>query len=487
MQYINVFWFKRDLRLVDNEALMAAANAKLPLLMIYILEPSLMADEHYSFRHYRFILESIKDLNITLLNFNTQIKLVSNEVIDFFEELKKEYIIKNVYSTEETGLNITFKRDIEFKKYCDSNHILWHEHRNGGVLRGLRNRDTWRDSWYTYMGKTISHIDFSKVNFLNLDSFKFSMVNVFENCDPEVNHKMQIGGRSQGLDWMESFFNERIAYYSEYISKPEMSRFGCSRLSTYIAWGCISIREIYQRCVEEKKNTIYKRQTNAFMSRLRWQAHFIQKFEMEARIEFEAFNKGYLNFPQPTNEVFIAAWKAGKTGYPLVDASIRAVVKTGYLNFRMRSMTVSFLVHHLFQHFSVGSAWLAQQFLDFEPGIHYGQFQMQAGFTATNTIRIYNPTKNALDHDDEAVFIKKYVPELRHLPNDLAIQPWLLTTMEEELYDFKLGETYPSRIVNIEETRKLALEKLYAQRKTSLTKSEKDRILRVHTLKNRFP
>lgn len=145
-------------------------------------------------------------------------------------------------------------------------------------------------------------------------------------------------------------------------------------------------------------------------------------------------------------------------------------------------MITSFLTHHLFQHFSTGGAWLAQQFLDFEPGIHYPQMQMQAGFTGTNTIRIYNPTKNALDHDPEAVFIKKWVPELANLPVELAIEPWKITAMEANLYDFDYGSDYPERIVDIQETRTIALQKLYGKRKDPLTQKEKQRILEKHTL-----
>ena len=484
---INVFWFKRDLRLFDNEALSSAVNSELPILLIYVLEPSLVKNNHYSYRHWKFVEESLSDLNAELSVYDIKICVFNSEVKSAFDEIQDYYQIHTVYSTEETGLDITYQRDISFKKYCKANKIKWIEFQNGGVIRGLVNRDTWRKAWYNYMSQNIEILDFKGVEFIETIYFKNKNLDFVRVDNPKDLSKIQTGGRTEGLKWMDSFFDERLAMYSAYISKPELARYGCSRLSPYIAWGCLSIREIYQRCIVKKQVSVYKKQLNAFMSRLRWQAHFIQKFEMESRIEFEAFNKGYLNFKQPLNLEYISAWECGKTGYPLVDASIRAVKETGYLNFRMRSMIVSFLVHHLFQHFSNGSEWLARQFLDFEPGIHYGQFQMQSGFTATNTIRIYNPTKNALDHDPEAIFIRKYVPELKQLPVQFAIQPWLMTSMEQILYNFELGKDYPNRIVDISETRKLALEKLYAKRKDDLTKSEKQRILRKHTLKRRFP
>jgi deoxyribodipyrimidine photo-lyase len=264
-----------------------------------------------------------------------------------------------------------------------------------------------------------------------------------------------------------------------------MSRFGCSRLSPYISWGNLSIRQLYQRAKKEKETSTHKKSLRAFNSRLRWQSHFIQKFEQEPRMEFEAINKGYLNLAQPVNEEFVNAWKNGTTGYPLVDASMRAVKQTGYINFRMRCLVTSFLCHHLFQHFRTGSEFLAAQFLDWEPGIHYGQFQMQAGLTGTNTLRIYNPTKGAHDHDPDAIFIKHYVEELKDLPARYAIEPWLLDEELNEFTSFNYGVDYPKRIVDITETRKEAMQKIYVMRKNPLTQSEKKRILDMHSMKRK--
>ena len=483
MKIINIFWFKRDLRLYDNDAFNKACSTKEPLLLLYIFEPSLFKDPHYSERHWRFISESLEDLNAELASFNTKIHIVNSEVLTFFTELTKVYNILNVFSTNESGLDITYQRDKRFLKFCESHDIIWNEYQNGGVIRGKKNRTGWSNAWYRYMSKPITRTHLERVNFYTSTADIFSQFKYENKSKPDIN--FQKGGRSEGKKWENSFFNDRIQYYSEAISKPLLSRMGCSRLSPYFAWGCLSIREVYQRSQILKASNAFKKNFTAFNSRLRWQAHFIQKFEMEPRIEFEPFNKGYLNFEYPINENYVEKWKSGNTGYPLIDACMRALKITGYVNFRMRSMCVSFLVHHLFQYYAEGSAYLASLFLDFEPGIHYAQFQMQAGLTATNTVRVYNPTKNATDHDPEALFIKKFVPELSNLPAQLAIEPWNITTEEEEQFQFNYGVNYPLRIVNIQHTRKEALSKLYRHRKSELVQKERSRILEVHTIKRK--
>jgi deoxyribodipyrimidine photolyase len=122
----------------------------------------------------------------------------------------------------------------------------------------------------------------------------------------------------------------------------------------------------------------------------------------------------------------LGAWQAGRTGYPLVDACLRSLVATGWLTFRMRALVVSFASYSLWLHWRPTGLFLARHFLDFEPGIHWSQLQMQSGTTGINTLRIYNPTKQALEQDPGGVFIRRWVPELAGVPSVFVHMPWTM-------------------------------------------------------------
>ncbi len=478
---IAVVWFKRDLRFTDHAPLYYAQQQSLPVLLIYCFEPSIMSAHDSDIRHWRFVYQSLKEMQAKLAELKTEIYIFHNEANDVFKKLADNYTIKLIFSHQEIGNRLTYDRDRELAKFIKLNGIIWREYQHNGVIRKLNSRKEWEKRWKLTMEETPKIIDETKWNFLELNRSLYNDLKG-EELNSEIrshDKSFQSGGESYAWRYLDSFLKERYVNYSKFISKPAASRKGCSRISPYLSYGNISMRMVYQYTMQHYTKSLNKRPLSNFISRLHWHCHFMQKFEDECRMEFENVNRAYDMMPKDRNEEFISAWKQGQTGIPIVDACMRCLGATGYINFRMRAMIASFFVYNLWQDWRELHI-LARLFLDYEPGIHYPQLQMQAGVTGINTIRIYNPIKNSYEHDAEGIFIKTWLPELENIPVSFIHEPWTMSALEQELYQIRLGQDYPMPIVDVEATNRTARDIMWSFRKTESVKSEGKKVLEKH-------
>lgn len=484
---VNIVWLKRDLRLRDHEPLSAALSHNQSIALLYIVEPININDPHMDLRHWRFIYESILDLNEQLIDTNSSVLVMYGDAIDVFSQIHQSLNVENVFSHQEIGLEHTYRRDRDIRTWFAETGIAWHESSYGAVARPLNDRLQWRKHWNQRILSPQHLIDFDALNSLLVKNEQLKLFRSYQFPKQwiESDQNFQKGGEKRAWYTLKHFFEERGRAYFGNMGKPTESRQTCSRMSPYLAWGNISLKQVYQYSQTQEKREGWTRSINAFQSRLHWHCHFVQKFESESEIEFRPVNKAYSEYPylkEKESERYLIAWKTGQTGIPIIDACMKCVVSTGYLNFRMRAMVVSFLCHHLNVDWRHGVTFLGAQFLDFEPGIHYPQFQMQAGITGTNTIRIYNPIKQSIDKDPEGVFIRKWLPVLDGIPSTLIHTPWKLTALECQMYDIEIGNDYPSPIVDVEKAAAAARDRLWNYRKRSDVRKEARRVLLRHSV-----
>jgi deoxyribodipyrimidine photo-lyase len=489
---IHLVWLKRDLRVRDHAPLVDACERG-SVVLLYIYEPELLFSEEHDSSHLVFVNQALTCLDTSVRKLGGRVTYRVGEACKVISDLHQEYRIRAIYSHEETGNALTYARDLRVGAWLRSQNIPWYESTQTGVVRRLRSRDGWAARWRERMAAPVLRPP-PQISCAEVPSEQLRSLEAL-GLAPSTKVDAQPGGETEALATLRSFLTTRGVHYLGTISRPEAAAEHGSRLSPHLAYGTISMRWVYQRTRQrmlalrtvgvgaksDLDTGAWALSLRSFASRLHWHCHFMQKLEDEPRIEFENMARVCDGLREESfDDSRFQAWKEGRTGYPMIDACMRSLHATGWVNFRMRAMLMSFASYHLWLHWRKTSVYLASQFLDFEPGIHFSQAQMQSGTTGINTVRIYNPAKQARDQDPSGSFIRTWVPELASVPVVYLACPSDMPGLERLAYGFTLGKQYPEPIVDAGEAMRFAKTRIYALRKTAESRAEGARVHSKH-------
>jgi deoxyribodipyrimidine photo-lyase len=496
---VNIVWLKRDLRLDDNAAIRAATADGIPIIFLYVVEPGYWALPDASARHWHFVAQSLHDLRKALDDVGQSLVIRTGDVCKVLADIAVRFDVRAIHAHEETGNLWTYRRDDALRSFASERGISMIEHRQFAVIRGKLDRDYWHVGWQGFFKNPPSNRSVFEVSAPDIDPGLIPdrpIANLAAEC-PNPQH----GGREAGLRLLDSFLDHRGQRYHREMSSPRTAYESCSRLSPHIAYGTVSLREIIHavrtRRMDIQALPAFERPKGflsalkAYESRLHWHCHFVQKLETTPEIEIRNLHPAYDGLrPDQPGGASLVAWETGNTGFPFIDACMRALHQTGWINFRMRAMLTAFVSYQLWQHWRQPALHLARQFVDYEPGIHYPQIQMQSGTTGINTPRIYNPVKQSHDQDADGLFIRKWVPELRAVPDEFIHEPWRLSPIEQVDLGVEIGKNYPVPIVDHMAAARHARTEIWAIRKNDNFRDQAKEIVHQHgsrTFKQKRP
>ena len=492
---VGVVWYKRDLRVFDHAPLVEAARHR-QVVPLYVYEPELVRAPDCAPQHIGFLNECLTELDQALSARGSPLVMQYGEITSVLRRVLDAYGPFTLYSHEETGNALSYARDKRVAAWCEANGIAWKEFPSNGVVRRLASRDEWASIWMQRMRQPV----LAAPDFLGKPSAAPPVPNglmqpgwmAMEGSDKP---NRQRGGRKQAALLVKEFFNKHLADYRYSMSSPLSAEESCSRLSPHFAYGTLSIREVVhkiwktraevQAMPEPARPRGVLEGLKSFESRLHWHCHFIQKLESEPGIETRNVHRGFDGVREPHfDREYFERWCRGETGFPLIDACMKMLAETGWINFRMRALLVSFSSYQLWNHWREPALHLAREFLDYEPGIHYPQVQMQSGVTGINTLRIYNPVKQARDQDPDGVFVRRWLPALQPVPTEFIFEPWTMPAMLQQQTGVIIGQHYPEPVVDHLATARYARETLWGLRREDGVREEARRVFEKHGSRN---
>ena len=407
MDKISIFWFRRDLRLHDNKALFHALQSEEKILPIFIFDIDILKKIPKDDARISFIYSELKAMNMHLESFGTEIKMFHGNPKEVFRSLMKNYTIAKVFTNHDYE-PYAIKRDLDIKKLVSSNKIDFQTYKDQVIFE--RNEITKKDGkpyvvYTPYSKKWLEKYETNKPG--NYPSEDF-LDRLYKKTKSETLTLSDIGFIETNIPIKNYIFNSRIINeYEETRNFPALDN--TSKLGPHLRFGTVSVRQMVSRA-DAHENKI-------FLKELIWREFFMQILWHFPETHKNSFKSKYDRIIWRNNEKEFKKWCEGNTGYPMVDAGMRQLNKTGFMHNRVRMLVGSFLCKHLLIDWRWGEAYFAEKLHDYEMSSNVGNWQWVAGtgVDASPYFRIFNPTSQIQKFDKELKYIQKWVPDFQEI------------------------------------------------------------------------
>jgi deoxyribodipyrimidine photo-lyase len=508
---MQVLWLKRDLRLQDHLPLRMAleqARAAGPVLVAYFHEPALLGCPDTAAQHVAFAQECLEHLREELRALGTDLLVVSLDADAALAQLHQLTPIRHLWAHAETTHRAGFERDKAVHRWARDAGVRFHELAQNAVLRGSARQEQrfdfaahlrqsaaerlWAPS--SQGGKKTGFLEATRVRSLSaalqgpLPPAPQGLVKPHREpgwlddapapaLPPHEDKVLRLsGGRAAAQEQLERFLQPaNLLAYPGAISSPRSALNHCSRLSPYLARGVLSDREVLQALTRKLSEESIGRDpaemqrllsaARFFGERLYWRSSYLQAAEQSPDVDSEGGLPAFQGVRESERmNGWLQAWSAGQTGYPLVDAAMRMLNATGWLNMRLRGTVTSFALNDLWLPWQEVGRVLAREFLDYEPAIHWNQLQIHAGVSRYSGPLTYDPVKQAREHDSAGRFVRQWVPELRDMPTEQLFEPWRAPAKVQQAARCAIGRDYPAPLVRYPAANEAARQRVAALR-----------------------
>ena len=440
---MNVFIFRRDYRIDDNTTLIkSVTNNK--ILPIFIFTPEQIKNNIYkSDNAIQFIIESLKDLDKQFKKFNSRLHIFFGDNLEILNKINAISKINKIYFNKDYSKYAKKRDQIISKHYNTEIYEDYLLHNMGTLLK----KDGSMYKVFTPFYNNSKKYDIEKPNRFNFNKnmfikqkftfeIKLNDIGKYYNFNKNIFLK---GGRLEAINRLNSV---NLNNYNLTRNTPSKET---SYLSSYIKFGCVSIREVYFQFKQKYSSD------NQIFSQLYWREFYYYVINYNPDILSKPFNKKYSKIKWDNNKNYLQAWKDGNTGFPFVDAFMRQLNETGYMPNRGRLLVSNFLIKLLLIDWKQGEKYFAQKLIDYDPAVNNGNWQWVSGTGVDYqpSFRILNPWTQIQKYDPECEYIKKWLPELKNISKKEIINWYKLC----DNYDI-----YSKPIVNYEDARKRGLE-----------------------------